>query len=296
MKVLVSGASGLIGAGLVRRLRAEGHDVVQLVRREPAAGGEVRWDPAAGELDASALAGVQAAVNLSGAGVGDHRWTAEYKRLIRDSRTDSTRTLATALAGLDPAPSVLLNASAIGFYGERGDAELTESSGPGDSFLAGVVLDWEAATRPAQDAGIRTVHLRSGLIMARKGGAFGRRLPLVRLGLGGKLGDGSMWWSWITLDDELSAIIHLLTADVEGAVNLTGPQPARNVDVTRALGRALHRPALFIVPKAALRVGLGEFATEVTASQRVLPHALLDSGFVFAHRDVDSACRWLAGS
>lgn len=296
MKIVVSGASGLIGTPLVERLRGDGHDVVRLVRREPSGVGEVRWDPAAGELDPAALHGVEAAINLSGAGVGDKRWSPEYKRVIRDSRVDSTRTLATALAELDPLPSVLLNGSAIGYYGDRGADELTERSGAGDGFLADVVVEWEAATRPAEDAGIRTVHLRSGLVMSRKGGAFGRLFPLFRLGLGGKLGNGSMWWSWITLDDEIDAIVHLLSRDVSGPVNLTGPRPVTNADFTRSLGNAMHRPALFTVPTPALRLGLGEFADDVTSSQRVLPHVLLDSGFTFAHQDAGTACRWLVSS
>jgi uncharacterized protein (TIGR01777 family) len=295
MKIVVSGASGLIGRPLVARLRGDGHDVVQLVRREPRSAHEVRWDPATGHLDPSALEGVEGAVNLSGAGVGDKRWSSGYKRVIRDSRVDSTRTLATALAALDPLPSVLLNGSAIGYYGDRGDTELTEQSSAGDGFLAGVVVEWEAATRPAEDAGVRTAHLRTGLVMSRKGGAFGRLFPLFRLGLGGRLGSGSMWWSWITLEDEVAAITHLLTHDVSGPVNLTGPRPVTNAEFTKALGRAMHRPAPFAVPTLALRAGLGEFADEVTSSQRVLPHVLLDSGFTFSHQDVDSACRWLAG-
>ena len=295
MRIVVSGASGLIGSPLVERLRRDGHDVVQLVRREPRAPHEVRWDPSSGDLDPAALEGVDAAINLSGAGAGDKRWTPEFKRVIRDSRVDSTRTLATALAASGPPPKVLLNASAIGYYGDRGDEELTERSVAGDGFFVDVVVDWEAATRPAEDAGVRTVHLRSGLVMARKGGAFGRLFPLFRLGLGGKLGDGSMWWSWISLEDEVTAIVHLLTHDVSGPVNLTGPRPVTNAELTKALGRALHRPAPFAVPKGALRAGLGEFAEEVTSSQRVLPHVLLDSGFAFTHTDVDSACRWIAG-
>jgi uncharacterized protein len=293
VKIVVSGASGLIGQPLVRRLRADGHEVVQLVRHEPREPGDVRWDPAAGELDDAALAGVEAAVNLNGVGVGDRRWTPDYQELIRSSRVNATRTLAAALARLDPLPRVLLSSSAIGYYGERGDEELKESSGPGTSFLADVCQDWEAAARPAEDAGITVTYLRSGLVMANHGGAFGRLLPLFRLGLGGKLGDGSMWWSWITLEDQLGAMLHLLENEMSGPVNITAPAPARNADVTSALGRALHRPAVFAVPKPALRVAVGGFAGEVTASQRVLPTRLLESGYRFRHPDLDSACAWM---
>lgn len=296
MKIVVAGASGVIGRPLVRRLLADGHDVVQLVRRRPDGPGQARWDPAAGTLDETAVQGVEAAVNLAGAGVGDRRWTPEYQREIRSSRVDATRTLATALARLDPRPRVLVNASAIGCYGDRGDEELTEASAPGTTFLAGVVRDWEAAAHPARDAGIRVVAARTGLVMSPRGGAFGRLLPLFRLGLGGRLGDGRMWWSWITMDDEIGAIRFLLDSDVDGPVNLTAPQPERNAEVTAALARALHRPAPFAVPRFALRAGLGGFAGEVTASQRVLPERLLAAGYAFRHADLDSACRWLAGS
>ena len=297
MKIVVSGASGLIGQPLVQALRGDGHEVVRLVRREPKEPDEARWDPAAGTVDAAALDGVDAAVNLSGANVGGRRWTEDYKREIRDSRVDSTHTLATALARLPRPPAVLLNGSAIGFYGDRGDEELTEDSPAGDSFLAGVVRDWEAAAAPAQDAGIRVTNLRSGLVMSARDGAFGRLLPVFRLGLGGPLGGprhaGQMWWSWITLADEVGAIRFLLDHDVPGPVNLTGPAPARNAEVTRELGKALHRPARLPVPYASLRAALGEFAEEVMASQRVLPTRLTAAGYTFAQPTLPEACRWL---
>ena len=294
MKVVVCGASGLIGTALRARLEALGHEVVQLVRRDPSGPGEVRWDPARGELDVAALEGVEGAVNLSGAGVGDQRWSPPYQRQILSSRTEPTRTLAEALARLDPRPAVLVQGSAIGVYGHRGEEVLTETSSPGSTFLADVVVDWEASARAAQDAGIRTAFARTGLVMAPGAGAFGRLLPLLRLGLGGPLGDGRQWWSWITLEDEVSALVHLLTSDVEGPVDLTGPAPVRNAELTRALGRAFGRPTLLPVPRAALRVAVGSFADEVLASQRVLPAALLATGFRFAHEDVDAAASWLA--
>jgi uncharacterized protein (TIGR01777 family) len=296
VKIVVTGASGLIGQALLRRLHADGHTVVQLVRREPGGPGEARWDPAAGDVDVAALAGVEAAVNLSGAGVGDHRWTPAYQHEIRQSRIDATRTLASALAAQSTRPSVLVNASAVGYYGDRGDEVLLESSPPGDTFLAGVAQDWEAATSPASDAGIRVACLRTGLVMSRDGGAFGARLlPLFRLGLGGRLGDGRMWWSWVTVDDVVGAIGFLVENDVDGPVNLTAPEPRRNADVTKALARALHRPAVFVVPRPALRVGLGGFAEEVLSSHRAVPQRLLDAGYRFRHPDLDSACAYLAG-
>ncbi|GAA2023893.1 TIGR01777 family oxidoreductase [Pseudokineococcus marinus] len=294
MKVVVCGASGLIGTALRERLVERGHQVVQLVRREPSGPDQVRWDPARRRLDAGALEGVEAAVNLSGAGVGDQRWTPAYQREVLASRTEPTRTLAEALARLEPRPRVLVQGSAIGVYGHRGEEVLTESSAPGSTFLADVVLDWEAAARPAQDAGIRTAFARTGLVMAPGAGAFGKLLPLLRLGLGGPLGDGRQWWSWITLEDEVSALVHLLETDVEGPVDLTGPAPVRNAELTRALGRAFGRPTLLPVPRLALRAVVGGFADEILASQRVLPTVLQRSGFRFAHEDVDAAARWLA--
>lgn len=295
MKVVVCGASGLVGTPLRERLAAQGHEVVQLVRREPSAPGEVRWDPSRGVLDPTSLAGVDAAVNLSGAGVGDRRWSPAYQREILRSRVDTTRTLATTLARLEPRPAVLVSGSAIGVYGHRGEEVLTEASSPGSTFLADVVVDWEAAARPAADAGIRTAFARTGLVMAPGGGAFGRMLPLFRLGAGGRLGDGRQWWSWITLEDEVSALVHLLTADLEGPVNLTVPSPVRNAELTHTLGTVLGRPAVVPVPAIALRAALGGFAAEILASQRVVPDALLASGFSFAHEDVEAAVRWMLG-
>lgn len=293
MRIVVSGASGFLGAPLVRRLRADGHDVVQLVRREPRGLGEARWDPATGELDAGALAGVEAAVNLNGVGVGDRRWTPDYQALIRSSRVDATRTMATALSRLDPVPRVLLNASGIDYYGAGGDEELTEGSGPGSGFLSDVVQDWEAATAPARQAGIRVVCLRAAPVMGPGGGAFAPLLRLFRLGLGGTLGNPRAWWSFITLDDHLGVVRFLLDRDVHGPVNVTAPFPARNADLTRALARAVHRPALLPVPTVALRVAIGGFAGPVTASKRVVPAALLDAGYRFRHPDVETACQWL---
>ncbi|GAB7191239.1 TIGR01777 family oxidoreductase [Kineococcus sp. NUM-3379] len=294
MKIVVSGASGLIGRALVEHLRAQEHEVLRLVRRQPSAADEVGWDPSTGRLDPRSLTGVTAAVNLSGAGVGDHRWSAAYRDVILRSRVDSTRTLAGALAALDEAPQVLVTGTAIGVYGERGDEELTESSPRGDGFLADVVTEWEAASAPAAEAGIRVVHARTGLVASRSGGAFGKMLPLFRAGVGGVLGSGRQWWSLISLPDEVAALAFLLDAPLAGPVNLTAPAPARNAVVTRALASALHRPALLPVPAVALRAALGGFAGEVLRSQRVLPAALTGAGFTFTHPDATSIVQWVA--
>ncbi len=300
MRIVVSGASGLIGTPLVQRLRAGGHEVVRLVRGAPTAPGEVRWDPASGALDERALealaadGGVDAAVNLSGAGVGDKRWTPAYQELVLESRTSATHALATGLAQLPRRPEVLLQASASGYYGDRGDEVLDEGSSPGGEFLARVCVAWEDAADPAREAGVRVASLRTGLVMAAKGGAFGALLPLIRLGVGGPLGNGAMWWSWITLEDELRAIEWLLTADVSGPVNLVAPEPGRNGDLVRAVAGALGRRAFVPAPAAALRAAVGDFAEEILASRRVSPSVLLSAGFDFTAPDVATGARWLA--
>lgn len=296
MRVAVTGASGVIGNALVPSLRQGGHEVQRLVRRAARADDEISWDPVAGTVDLVALAGVDAVVNLSGAGVGDKRWTKAYKQLILDSRVDSTRTIARAMATLSPAPRVLLSASAVGYYGDRGEQVLLESASRGDGFLADVVVAWEAAARPAEAAGIRTALLRTGLVMSPSGGAFGRLLPLFKAGVGGRIGDGRMWWPWITLVDEIRAIEFLLDSELSGPVNLGSPYPARNSDLTAALGEALHRPTLVPVPQFALRAALGQFADDVTASQRMVPQVLTDAGFDFAHSDLASATHWLVNA
>lgn len=297
MRIAITGSSGLIGSALIDSLRTDGHDVVRLVRRRPGAPDEVQWNPDRGDVDLDGLAGVEGAVHLAGAGVGDHRWTDSYKRTVRDSRVLGTRTLVHALRQLDPLPRVLVSGSAIGLYGDRGDEVLTEDSAAGDGFLASVVRDWEAEARPAAEAGIRVVHPRTGLVMSRSGGAFGGRLlPLVKLGLGGPLGSGRQWWSWITIEDVVAGIRVMLDGDLDGPVNLTAPAPARQIDVVRALARVAHRPAVLPAPTFALRAALGEFSQELVASQRVVPARLLDAGFTFRHPDLDSAARALLGS
>lgn len=294
MKVVLSGASGFIGVPLVEQLRTDGHEVVQLVRRLPRSAEEVEWDPSAGTLDPASLEGVDAAINLSGAGVGDKRWSNEYKRVIRDSRLDSSRTLATALAALTRPPRVLVQASGMDYYGDTGDTVVPETHPRGDGFLADVCQEWEAAARPAQDAGIRVAHLRTSLVLGRGGGSLGKLLPLFKLGLGGPMGRGQMWWSWITLPDTLSVIRFLVDEDVSGPVNVAAPDPVRNKDFTAELAKALHRPAVAVVPPPALRLALGEFADNVLASHRLAPQVLLDAGFEFAHPDIASAMRWVA--
>ena len=295
MKLLVAGSHGLIGTALVARLRADGHTVLRLVRRPTSSPGEVAWDPAAGRLDPHALVDVDAVVNLAGAGVGDRRLTPEYQEVVRTSRTSTTGLLARTIAGLGGRPPVLLNASGIGAYGERGDDVLDETSPRGDSFFAGVVRDWEAATAPAAEAGARVVHLRTGIVLSPHGGALDRLLPFVRAGVGGRLGSGDQFWSWITLPDEVGAIVHLLRAhDVHGPVNLTAPHPATNAEITRELARALHRPARVPVPAVALKVVLGGFSSEVLGSIRALPAVLSASGYEWQHRTVGDAAAWVA--
>jgi uncharacterized protein len=292
MRVAVTGSTGLIGTALVTALREAGHDVVQLVRGTPRGPGDVEWDPAAGSVDLPGLAGVEAAVHLAGAGVGEKRWTDDYKRVLRDSRVLSTRTLVRALTALDPLPRVLVSGSAIGYYGDRGDEELSETSGKGDGFLADLVQDWEAEADPARAAGIRVVHPRTSLVMARSGGAFAQLLLLARLGLAGPLGNGKQWWSWISLPDEVAALQHLINSDLAGPVNLTSPATAPNIEVMRALAKAVHRPALVPAPAFALRMVLGQFAEDILASQRVVPTRLVESGFTFQHPSLESAASW----
>ncbi|MFE7356419.1 TIGR01777 family oxidoreductase [Streptomyces sp. NPDC057543] len=291
-RIAVTGASGLIGAALVRSLRADGHEVVRLVRRPARAGDEVEWDPRRRYVDVAGLVGCDAVVHLAGAGVGDHRWTPAYKREIRDSRVLGTTAIAEAVASLDAPPKVLLSGSAIGYYGDTGDRAVDESAPAGEGFLPSVCVAWEAATAAAQEAGVRTVHARTGLVVAREGGAWGRLFPLFRAGLGGRLGNGRQYWSFIALHDEVAALRHILeTESLSGPVNLTGPDPVTNGEVTAAMGRVLRRPTLLTAPAPALRIALGDFAEDVLGSQRVLPGRLLDSGFVFAFPGIDAAIR-----
>ena len=265
---------------------------MHLVRREPRTRYEIGWDPAARKLDPGDLSGVTAVVHLAGAGVGEHRWTPAYKHEIIASRVNGTATIATALADLEE-PIALVSASAIGAYGDRGDEVLTEDSETGQGFLADVVRAWEAATVPAQEAGLRVVHARTGLVLTPDGGAMQRILPLAKYGLAGPLGTGRQYWSWITLHDELRALAHLIDQDLAGPVNLVSPQPLRQAQVMKALGAQLGRPAVLPAPTLALKVALGEFASDILASARILPSVLTASGFVFEHDTIESAMRWL---
>ncbi|MFI7340459.1 TIGR01777 family oxidoreductase [Streptomyces sp. NPDC050085] len=289
-RIAVAGASGLIGSALVRSLTADGHDVLRLVRRAPRAADEIRWDPRGGQVDAAGLDGCEAIVNLAGAGVGDHRWTAAYKREIHDSRVLGTTVLAEAAASLDTPPRVFLNGSAIGYYGDTGARAVDESAPAGEGFLPSLCVEWEAATAPAHQAGIRTVLARTGLVVARGGGAWAKLFPLFKAGLGGRMGDGSQYWSYIALHDHVAALRHLLDADaLSGPVNLTAPHPATNREVATAMGRVLHRPALLPVPAPVLRVVLGEMAGDVLGSTRAVPSRLLESGFDFAFPGLEEA-------
>jgi uncharacterized protein (TIGR01777 family) len=295
VKIAVTGSSGLIGSRLVPALRADGHEVLRLVRRTPRTAEEHRWAPEHHRIDPALLSDVDAVVNLAGVGIGDRRWTSAYKAKVLASRLEATTTVSRALAdaaAADPArPRVLLSASAVGYYGDTGDRVVDESAPPGDDFLARVCVEWEAATRPADEAGVRVTTFRSGLVLG-PGGVLGRLAPLFRLGLGGRLGSGRQWWPWIALDDEVAALRFLLTTPLPGAVNLTAPAPVTNAEFTRVLADVVHRPALLPVPGPALSLALGEFAgIGVLAGQRVVPTRLTESGFTYIHPDLADALR-----
>nr|WBO77553.1 TIGR01777 family oxidoreductase [Streptomyces sp. SBE_14.2] len=291
-RVAVAGSSGLIGGALTRSLRSDGVEVVRLVRRTPRAEDEIRWDPQARFVDAGDLAGCDAVVNLAGAGVGSRRWTEAYKARIRDSRVLGTAALAEAIAAMDSPPRVFVNGSAIGYYGETGDRIVDESAPPGEGFLPEVCVRWEAAAAPAERAGVRTVLVRSGLVVARSGGAWARLFPLFRAGLGGRMGDGGQYWSFVSLHDEVAAIRHLLDSEeLSGPFNVTAPEPVTNREITAAMGRVLKRPTPFPVPAAVLRTVLGEMAEDVLGSARVVPKRLLESGFRFTYPGIDEAVR-----
>ncbi|WP_420492757.1 TIGR01777 family oxidoreductase [Kitasatospora camelliae] len=298
MRIAVTGSTGFIGSALVGSLLAEGHQVVRLVRHRSRTGPQrdgsvgVGWNPLLLQVDRAGLEGLDAVVHLAGAGIADRRWTEAHKRDIRDSRVLGTETLAGALAELKQPPKVLVSASAVGYYGQTGDRVIDERSPAGEDFLARVCVDWEAAARPAADAGVRVVHPRTGMVMDAGGGAGARLIPLFRLGLGGRLGSGEQYWSAISLADHLAALRFLIEEDsLSGPVNLTGPDPVTNRELTEALGRVLGRPTVFPVPGFALKAVLGEMAVEVAGSHRVLPRRLEEAGFVFRHPDVEAILR-----
>jgi len=297
MDIAVTGASGLIGSALVASLASQGHRVLRLVRSSGGGTDTAQWDPAAGTIDSAALEGIDAVVHLAGEGIGEKRWSPEQKDRIRSSRTLGTELIANTIANLNRPPSVLLSGSAIGVYGDTGDREVDETASFGSDFLASVCIDWEAAAAPAVEAGIRTVLLRTGIVLTPDGGALGKQLGFFKAGLGGKSGNGRQWMSWISLDDEIAAAEFLLTADVNGPVNLTAPHAVTNASFAKTLGSVLHRPTTMI-PMIGPRLLLGRELADslLLTSTRVAPAALEAAGFTFGHPDLDGALRSLLGS
>ena len=297
MKILISGSSGLIGRALTAALEGDGRETAALIRPSSASSAGVRWDPDAGTIDAAALEGYDAVIHLAGENIADRRWTDARKARIRDSRVRGTSLLADALAGLDRKPRAMLCASAAGYYGDRGSETLSDGAAPGSGFLAETTREWEEAAKPAADAGIRVVNLRIGIVLSPSGGMLKRVLPIFRMGLGGKLGDGSQYMSWAAMPDLTRAIAWTLERDdIAGGVNVSSPFPATNAEFTRALGKALNRPAIFAVPAFALRLAQGELADAVLSSVRMSPDRLLASGFEFRYADIESALKWAVGT
>lgn len=297
MKVAIAGASGLIGGALVPALAASGNEVVRLVRRAPKTKDEVRWDPEAGAIDAAALEGLDAVVNLSGENIAERRWSEARKALLRSSRLGPTRLLASTLAGLARKPKVFVSASAMGAYGDRGDAWVSEKDAPGDDFLGRLSVEWEQAAAPAAAAGIRVVHPRIGIVLSPRGGALGKMLLPFKAGLGGVLGTGTQYMSWIAIDDLVSAFLHLVERDdLAGPVNVVAPGPVTNAVFTRTLGRVLGRPTVAPAPAFALRLAFGEMAdAALLSSTRVKPERLLASGYLFRFPELEGALRHVLG-
>ncbi len=298
MRIGVTGSTGLIGTALSARLTTNGHSVCPIVRREPLAASEIGWDPGNGVIDAESISQLDAVVHLAGAGIGDHRWTERYKQVLLASRVDGTTLLAQTLAELGgDGPQVLISGSAIGYYGDRGDELVDESSPAGTGFLADICRAWEAGTAAAESAGVRVVQIRTGIVLSRDGGALSKMLPLFKLALGGRFGNGRQWMSWITIGDQIAAIEHLLTSSITGPVNLTAPAPVRNADFAKALGRVLHRPAVLPVPGFGPKLLLGsELAKALLLDgQRVRSSRLASDGFRFADPEIEPALRSALG-
>ena len=290
MDIAITGASGLIGTALSASLTSQGHRPIALVRRAAKAGAdEIQWDPAGGTIDAASLEGIDAVVHLAGAGIGDKRWTDDRKKVIRDSRTEGTSLLATALAGLSAKPSVFVSGSGIGYYGSQGDSVLTEADPAGTGFLADVCVEWEAATAPASDAGIRTALARTSVVMSDQGGTLKKQLLLFKLGLGGRFGPGAQWLSWISLTDEVRALEFMITNDIAGPVNLCAPNPVTNLEFTKALGSVLKRPTLVPVPLFGPKLLFGSELVEqlILASQKGMPSVLTNAGFTFENPELE---------
>jgi uncharacterized protein len=294
MHIAITGSTGFIGSALVEALRAEGHTVTRIVRSAPQGPDEIRWDIDGRSIDVEGLRGVDAVVHLAGEGIAERRWTDEQKRRILESRTGGTSLVAETLATMADGPRVLVSASAVGLYGDRGDEVLTEDSGPGEGFTAGVVKAWEAAADPARDAGIRVVHPRIGIVQSPRGGALGRILPLFKLGVGGRLGSGKQYWSWVSLDDVIGIIRHaVLTDELAGPVNATAPTPVTNAAYTKILAGVLRRPAILPVPRFGPAILLGrELAEELLYySARILPERTEASGYEFRHTHLEQCLR-----
>ena len=287
MKLVVAGGSGLIGSALIKDALSKKHEVIQLVRRKPKHQHEVQWNPDKFEVEIDALNDATAIINLSGAGVGDKRWTKNYKKLILTSRVNATKTLAEAITRLNNPPSVFVSSSAIGFYGDTAENAVDENAELGEGFLSDVVFNWEYAAQKVKQHKIRVVHPRTSLVMSKRGGVLKKVLPIFKLGLGGKLGNGKQFWSYISLEDEIRAIYHLINdSRLTGGVNLSTPNPVTNKEFTKSLASVLNRPAFLSVPSLALKIALGEFSIEVLESSRVLPSKLIASGFKFNHPDI----------
>jgi len=287
MKIVITGSSGLIGSALDRDCGKKNFEVVKLVRRAPKQENESQWDPAKGIVDLNVLEKATAIVNLAGAGVGDRRWSKKYKKLILDSRVNSTETLANAIINLKTPPSVFVSGSAIGFYGDTADVAVDENANLGEGFLSDVVFNWEYAAQRVRSNNIRVVHPRTGLVMSKRGGLLKKILPLFKLGLGGKLGNGKQYWSYISLEDEIRAIHHVIDdVRLTGGVNFTNPNPVTNAEFTKSLSSVVNRPAFLKVPSLALKIALGEFSIEALSSSRILPSKLKAAGFKFNQPDI----------